>query len=284
MSSESTPKDTCFVTIDGRRIEYSRIEGDERAAPVLVMLHEGLGSVSMWGEFPARVARATGCPVVAYSRFGYGRSAPRAAPFAVEYMHAEATEVLPELLRRLGISQPVLYGHSNGASIAIIHAAVTGGVGGLVLAAPHVFVEEKTTHAIAAAKAAFETTDLPRKLARYHADAEHAFRGWNDIWLHPDFRAWNIEQFLPRISCPVLAIQGRDDEYGTTAHLEAIERKVRGPVDLLLLEDCGHAPHRDRPDAVLDALTRFVGRLGAPGADTPRLGASGDAARRSDDR
>ncbi|OFZ89117.1 MAG: alpha/beta hydrolase [Betaproteobacteria bacterium RBG_16_64_18] len=254
-------KATHLVTVGGRRLEYRRYAGAKPDAPTMVLLHEGLGSVSMWGDFPARAAHAAGCAVVAYSRFGYGHSDARVASYPVEYMHEEAQVVLPELLERLEIAEPILLGHSNGAEIAIIHAGTNERVKGLVVEAPHVFLEDVTFNAIAAAKVAFETTDLPRKLGRHHADAEMAFRGWNDIWLHPDFRRWNIEEYLPRIKCPVLAIQGYDDEYGTMVHLEAIASQVRGPVELLKLAHCGHSPHRDQPQAVLEALTRFVARL-----------------------
>lgn len=169
--------------------------------------------------------------------------------------------MLPEFLECLGIAEPILFGRGNGAEIAIVHAGTSERVKGLVVGAPHVFVEDVTFNAISAAKVAFETTDLPRKLARYHAEAEMAFRGWNDIWLRPDFRQWNIEEYLPRIKCPVLAIQGYDDEYGTIVHIEAIASQVRGPVELVKLERCGHSPHRDQPQAVLEALKRFVARM-----------------------
>ncbi len=254
-------KQSEFAVVRGRRIEYRRFAGTKPHAPTIVFLHEGLGSVSMWGNFPSRVAHATGCEVVAYSRYGYGQSDPRLSAFSVDYMHHEALEVLPEFLERLEISHPVLLGHSNGASIAIIYAGARGALKGLILEAPHVLVEDVCVRAIAAVKATFETTDLPRKLGRHHADSEHAFRGWNDIWLHPDFRKWNIEEYLPRIACPVLAIQGRDDEYGTMAHVEAIKRQIPASVEVLPLDRCGHSPHRDQPEAVLHAVKRFVAGL-----------------------
>jgi pimeloyl-ACP methyl ester carboxylesterase len=250
-----------FVSVGGRRIEYRRFAAARPGAPTIVFLHEGLGSVSMWGRFPSRVAHATGCQVVAYSRFGYGESDRRTSAFTVGYMHHEALDVLPEFLERLRIERPVLLGHSNGASIAIIYAGARRGARALILEAPHVFVEEKCVRAIAAVKTTFESTDLPRRLGRHHADAEHAFRGWNDIWLHPDFLKWNIEEYLPQIDCPVLAIQGRDDEYGTMANAQAIARQVAGPVQVLALDRCGHSPHRDQPDAVLDAVRSFVAAL-----------------------
>jgi pimeloyl-ACP methyl ester carboxylesterase len=250
-------KPSKFAVVRGRRIEYRRFAATRRDAGTMVLLHEGLGSVSMWGAFPSRLAQATGYEVVVYSRFGYGQSDPRLGAFAVDYMHHEALEVLPEFLERLEITAPILLGHSNGASIAIIHAGVRGAEA-LVLEAPHVFVEDVCVEAIAAVKTTFETTDLRRKLGRHHADPEHAFRGWNDIWLHPDFRKWNIEEYLPRIECPALVIQGCDDEYGSMAHAQAIRRQAAGPVQIRALERCGHSPHRDQPEAVLEAVNRFL--------------------------
>ena len=257
----TTLAETSFATVRGHRIEVQRIAGARRGAPTIVFLHEGLGSVSMWRDFPQRVAESTGCPVIVYSRYGYGQSDVPQAPFAVRYMHDESLDALPELLDKLGVEQPILFGHSDGGSISIIHAGAHDRVKALVLEAPHVFVEDISVASIAAAKLAFETTDLPEKLARHHADAEKSFRRWNDIWLHPDFRCWNIEEYLPRVDCPVLVIQGFDDEYGTMAQLESIAMNARGPVELVKLERCGHSPHRDRPEAVLAAVTRFVRTL-----------------------
>jgi pimeloyl-ACP methyl ester carboxylesterase len=250
-----------FVTVASRRIEYERIGIASGPRPTLVLLHEGLGSVSMWRDFPVRLARATGCDAVLASRYGCGRSEPLAAPRTVRYMHDEALIALPELLDELGIERPILVGHSDGGSIALIHAG--GGkraVLGVVTLAAHVLVEDISVASIAAARTAYETTDLRAKLARYHADVDSAFWGWNRIWLHPDFRAWNIEECLPRIACPVLAIQGEDDEYGTMEQMRRIGAQVRD-AELLELEGCGHSPHKDQQDAVLDAITRFVGPL-----------------------
>jgi pimeloyl-ACP methyl ester carboxylesterase len=249
------------VTARGHKLEVLRIAGASADAPVLVFLHEGLGSVSMWRDFPHKAAQATGCPVVAYSRHGYGNSDVFRGARTVRYMHDEALEVLPRVLDELGIQEPVLVGHSDGASIALIHAGAIGKLRGLVALAPHVFVEDLSVNSIAQAKAAFETTDLRERLARHHADPVATFRGWNDIWLHPDFRGWNIEEYLPRITCPVLAVQGFDDEYGTMAQIDAVAKQVSGPVELLRLDRCGHSPHRDQPAAVLEALARFVARL-----------------------
>ena len=259
----SAQSESFFVAVGGRKLEVQRIAGPGGGARTLVFLHEGLGSVAMWRDFPQKAAQAAGCTAVVYSRYGYGRSDVLGEPRGVDYMHAEALEVLPELLARLEVPDPVLVGHSDGGSIALIHAAAHPEVRGLVLMAPHVFVEDLSVKSIAEAKTAFERTDLPQKLARYHADAAKTFWGWNDIWLHPDFRAWNIEEYLPRVRCPVLAIQGFDDEYGTMAQLEAIARQIGGPIELLRLSDCRHSPHRDQPQAVLEAMARFVDRLDA---------------------
>jgi len=257
----SAVQETSFVTVQGHKLEVLRIAGAGAGASTLVFLHEGLGSVAMWRDFPDKAASATGCAAVVYSRYGHGQSEVLRGPRAVDYMHVEALEVLPELLERLGIEDPILVGHSDGASIALIHAAASDGVKGLVVMAPHVFVEDLSVRSIAEAKTAFEGTDLAQKLGRYHADAAKTFRGWNDIWLHPDFRSWNIEEVLPRIVCPVLAIQGFDDEYGTMAQLEAIARQTGGPIELSRLADCRHSPHRDQPAVVLEAMLRFIGRL-----------------------
>jgi pimeloyl-ACP methyl ester carboxylesterase len=249
------------VEIRGRRIEVRTIAGDPAHAP-LVFLHEGLGSVAMWRGFPARVAEVTGCPALVYSRYGYGGSDVLDAPFAVDYMHREAQEVLPELLAQLGIERPILVGHSDGASIALIYAGThPESVRGLAVLAPHVFVEDISVQSIRETKVAFETTDMAGKLARYHVDARRTFYGWNDIWLHPDFRRWNIEEYLPRIRCPVLALQGLDDAYGTMAQIEAIAAQVAGPCELVKLAACGHSAHRDQHDATLEVVARFVARI-----------------------
>ena len=259
---DAAPSHASFVQAGGHRLEVVRIDvGAEEPRPVLVLLHEGLGSVAMWRDFPGRLAHATGCNTIVYSRYGYGASDPLGAPHAVRYMHDEALVVLPELLDRLDVDAPILVGHSDGASIALIHAGAGGRpVRAVVAMAPHVFVEDVSIRSIEAAKAAYATTDLRQRLSRHHADVDSAFRGWNDIWLHPDFLAWNIEEYLPAIDCPVLVIQGEDDEYGTMAQVHAIERAVRD-VDVLMLADCRHSPHRDQPDAVLEAITRFVDRV-----------------------
>ena len=244
--------------IRGHTLEVVRIRGRNSHAPELVLLHEGLGSVSHWKTFPLRVAQATGCGVTFYSRYGSGYSDVLTGPRSVGYMHEEGLEVLPELLQYFQIDNPILIGHSDGASIAIIYAGAKGGVCGLILLAPHVFVEDLSVASIADAKVKFQTTDLPKKLARHHRDATRTFWGWNDIWLHPDFRSWNIEEYLSRIACPVLVIQGLDDQYGTMKQVEAIAGQCGGPVETRVLSDCKHSPQRDQPDATLEAISRFV--------------------------
>jgi len=224
-----------------------------------VFLHEGLGSTSLWKDFPQRVVDATGCCALVYSRYGYGKSDQLTEPRTVDYMHKEALETLPQVLEGLAVRNPILIGHSDGASISIIHAASgCWPVRGLVLMAPHVFVEEITVASIAQAKTAFETTDLADKLRRHHDDPVGAFRGWNDIWLHPDFRAWSIEACLPRIVAPVLLIQGEDDQYGTMAQIEAIERQLGGSAESVVLSRCAHSPHVDQVETTLAAIAGFV--------------------------
>jgi len=247
-----------FYSVCGHRLEVAHIPGDANR-PTLVFLHEGLGSTAMWKDFPASVAAATRCPTVVYSRYGYGRSDPIGEPRSVRYMHDEALETLPALLDELHIHNPILIGHSDGASIALIHAgSAARPVQGLILEAPHVFVEELTVASIAKAKTIYQETNLGGRLGRYHDDADNVFWGWNDIWLHPDFRAWNIEEYLPSMTSPCLIIQGEDDEYGSTAQLDAIAGQSGGPVETLVLSNCKHSPHRDQEAATRQAIVRFV--------------------------
>jgi pimeloyl-ACP methyl ester carboxylesterase len=234
------------------------VEGDD---PPLVFLHEGLGSIGLWRGFDERLAASTGRATLAYSRAGHGWSGSADLPRFADFMHHEALLVLPEVLEvRTPVGRPILVGHSDGASIALIHAA-SHPVSGLVLIAPHVFVEPKGIAAIEATRARFEDTDLRERMTRHHRDPAATFYGWSDIWLDPAFRDWNIEDRLPEIDCPLLLIQGVDDEYGTLAQLDAVESGVDGPVERLILDDCGHSPHLDRPEPVLRAVTRFVAGL-----------------------
>ena len=253
------------LNLDGRRIEYRFVEPAGAAGSDLVMLHEGLGSVSLWREFPEQLAQATGCRTLVYSRHGYGHSSPLDVPRRVDYMHEEALVGLPGILEQLGIRRPVLFGHSDGASIALIHAGSPGSrVAGIIALAPHVKVEELSVRSIAAAKTAYLETDLRERLRRHHADVDSAFWGWNRIWLDPAFRDWNIEGLLPSIRCPILAIQGEDDEYGTMEQIQSIARSAPD-VKLLALAACRHSPHRDQPQAVLAAAHAFVAEV-TPGA------------------
>jgi pimeloyl-ACP methyl ester carboxylesterase len=247
-----------MVEIGDQCLECARI-GTDVAGPQLVFLHEGLGSVAQWRDFPRRVVAATGGSALIYSRIGYGRSQALTQPRSPDYMHTEALVTLPRVLDHFAIAAPILVGHSDGASIALIHAGdAKRAVRATVALAPHVFVEALSITSIAAAGDAYANTDLRHRLARYHRHVDSAFRGWNDIWLAPEFRAWNITPSVSRVECPLLLIQGRDDEYGTLAQLDAIERAAAGRVERLELDHCGHAPHRDRPDATLDAITRFI--------------------------
>jgi len=226
------------------------------AEPALVFLHEGLGSVELWRDFPNRLAERTGRRALIYSRAGHGWSPVPEAPRTPRFMHEEALDVLPGLLAERGIERPVLVGHSDGGSIALIHAAEHP-VSALVLLAPHVFVEDVSVASIEEARVTFETTDLGTRMGRYHQDAERTFRLWNDIWLAPEFRDWNIEDVLPGVSAPTLVIQGEHDQYGTLAQVDAIERGVRGPFTRAVL-DARHAPHLEAPDETLEATVAFL--------------------------
>ena len=250
------------LTLSGHCLEYEWF-GPRQTAPqtTLVMLHEGLGSVGMWGDFPAVLCEAAGLPAFVYSRRGYGRSDSLASDFAVDYMHHEATNVLPAILDAVAIEQAILLGHSDGASIALIYAGGTANHRSLslVLEAPHVFVEDISIAGIEAARTGYQEGRLRTALERYHGtNTDTVFWAWNRIWLDPAFRSWNIEPYLPSVTVPVLVIQGEDDEYGTLAQIDAIERQCSGRVEKAILADCGHSPHRAQRDAVIDAVTRFV--------------------------
>jgi pimeloyl-ACP methyl ester carboxylesterase len=253
----ASPQEVRFLTVNGKRLETRRYPPAGGRATI-VMLHEGLGSVAMWKDFPEQVAEATGCGVLVYSRYGHGKSERLAEKRSVDFMHHEAKVMLPELLRIFQIEQPILLGHSDGASIALIYAGTwPERVRGLILEAPHIFVEELSIRSITAIRKLYESIDLPQKLARYHDYVDETFRGWNDIWLDPLFRYWNIEEYLAAITCPTLVIQGENDEYGTLAQVEAIQRRVP-ETQTLILPRCGHSPHRDQPSLTLDAISQFV--------------------------
>jgi pimeloyl-ACP methyl ester carboxylesterase len=248
------------VALSGGPVEVLTWTGSTALAPI-VLLHEGLGSARLWRSFPSALAVATGRRVVAPSRHGYGRSGPASLPRRPWYMHHEAQDVLPEFLSVLGISSPVLVGHSDGASIALLYAGGSP-AGGVVAIAPHVIVEDRSIAGIEAARSRYLSSDLPERMARHHADAEATFWGWNDIWLSPEFRAWDIRAELAGLSCPVLAVQAADDEYGTLAQLNLLAASVAAPVERLVLDAGGHSPHLSRASAVVEAVSAFVGSLG----------------------
>ncbi len=227
------------------------------------MLHEGLGCVALWRDFPQKLTEATGLGVFAFSRAGYGASDPAPLPRPLDYMTREARETLPPLFDAIGLKRGVLLGHSDGASIAAIYAGSVEDfrVRGLVLIAPHVFTEESGLASIAAARVAYETGDLRARLAKYHRNVEVAFRGWNDAWLDPGFKSWNIADAVDYWRVPALVLQGDADPYGTLAQVREIETRSYAPVDVEILEGCGHAPHLERADATLAAVADFCARL-----------------------
>jgi pimeloyl-ACP methyl ester carboxylesterase len=248
------------------RIEHQWIGRDRSDAPLIVFLHEGLGSLSMWKDFPQRLCNAAKCRGLVYSRPGYGRSTPRAAQEAwgLDFMHRQAHEVLPALLKALGIDTlarpPWLFGHSDGGSIALLYAArFPQQIAGAIVVAPHILVEDLSVTSIEMAKVAYLDTDLRARLARYHDDPDSAFWGWNSVWLHPPFREWSIEEEVASIVCPLLAVQGLDDEYGTLEQVHGIARRAP-QAELLELSHCGHSPHRDQPERLIAAATAFIRR------------------------
>jgi pimeloyl-ACP methyl ester carboxylesterase len=258
-----TPGPPSTVEVLGRRLEYRWIGPRPGETPTIVFLHEGLGCVTMWRDFPDRLASAAGCGALVYSRRGYGGSDAAPGPWPVRFMHDEALEVLPTLLARFRLENVVLFGHSDGASIGVIFAGTRPGlVSALILEAPHVFVEPICTDRIARISREYETTRLKERLARHHgANTDSMFRSWTDVWLRPEFRLWNIEEFLPAIEHPVLVVQGEDDEYGTLRQVDSILGEVEGPAESLVLPRCGHSPHSDRSTEVLETAAGFLRRV-----------------------
>jgi pimeloyl-ACP methyl ester carboxylesterase len=264
------------LEIDGVRLECRWIGPPADSAPTIVMLHEGLGCLALWRDFPDRLAEATGCGVFVYSRLGYGASDPVPLPRPLTYMEDEVHQVLPKLLDAIGFRRGVLLGHSDGASIAAVYAGSIEDhrVRGLVLYAPHFFVEDISVESIAAAKKAYDGSDLKQRLAKYHGDnVECAFRGWNDAWLAPGFREWNILDCLDHIRVPILIMQGANDEYGTLEQLRAAEQEATCPVEAIVLADCGHAPQSDQPERTIKETARFIGHLMQDHAEAGRFGA-----------
>ncbi|WP_142847702.1 alpha/beta fold hydrolase [Telmatospirillum sp. J64-1] len=248
--------------VDGKKLEYRMIGPAPALAPTLVFLHEGLGCAAMWRDFPDRLSRATGCGALVYSRAGYGNSDPADLPRPKTYHDDEALRVLPQVLKHAGVKRAVLIGHSDGATIALIHAAAAPGdcqVVGVVAEAPHVFNEEICLSAIRRAVRDWQDGDLRQKLERWHgANAECAFHGWSDTWQRPEFWTWNVEHYLPDITCPVFVIQGEEDFYGSDRQVEAIARQVSGPCETLILPYCGHTPHHEHAGPILETMARFV--------------------------
>ena len=249
-----------FLRIGESDLEYRTIGPQPADAPTIVMLHEGLGSAALWGDFPDRLQAATGAGVFAYSRAGYGASSPVKLPRPLDYMHIEAQDVLPKLLDAIGFRHGVLVGHSDGASIAAIYAGSRQDhrVQGIALIAPHFIVEDISVKSIAGIKQAYETTDLRIKLARWHKDVDNAFYGWNGAWLDPKFRHWDISEYLAYIRVPVAVVQGVDDHYGTMRQVEIAREECYCPVDVTVIPGAGHSPHREAPEATLDAVSDFV--------------------------
>lgn len=249
------------IVVAGQRLECAWHGPAPADAPTLVFLHEGLGCVSLWRDFPARLAAATGCGALVYSRLGYGRSGPCVLPRPLRYMHDEALTVLPQLLDAARIEECILVGHSDGGSIAIVYAGGTEAapLRGVITEAAHAFCEERTVHSIRQADEHFRRGDLRERLWKYHGEnTDCAFRGWCDAWLHPDFMHWNLEEYLPGIRVPLLVLQGEDDEYGTAAQAETIVRRAGGGAEWIMLPECRHTPHREQEAATFQAMKSFI--------------------------
>ncbi|MBL4807809.1 MAG: alpha/beta hydrolase [Rhodobacteraceae bacterium] len=248
---------------DGKTLEYQCYGPSPDSAITIVLLHEGLGCVALWRDFPAKLAQATGCGVLVYARAGYGQSDLADLPRPLDYMSREAAEILPQVLDQIGVQRCILLGHSDGASIAALYAGSVADyrVRGQVLIAPHFFTEPMGLAEIAKAKLAYENTDLRKRMGKYHRDPDNTFCGWNDSWLHPDFVSWNIADVIDHFRIPTLTIQGRQDPYGTLAQITEIEDRSYAPVETLMLDNCGHAPFLDHPDIVTQRIAAFVSRL-----------------------
>ncbi len=251
------------ITVNRHRLECCAWGGRPSERPTVVLLHEGLGSVGTWRSFPEKLAAQTGWCVFAYSRAGYGNSDPVELPRPLDYLQREAIDVLPAVLDAIGFTRGVVLGHSDGASIATIHAGSVADsrIRGVGLMTPHFFTEPVGLAAIADAKVQYDEGDLRDRLARYHANVDNAFRGWNDAWLDPGFKSWNIEDFIGRIQSPILAIQGRNDRYGTLTQIETLANGVHVPLDIEILDNCRHYPHIEEPDRTLAAVGGFLSRL-----------------------
>jgi pimeloyl-ACP methyl ester carboxylesterase len=255
--------DQGFLELRDLRLEYRMAGPRPHDAPTLILLHEGLGSAAMWGDFPEKLSAATGCGVFAWSRVGYGNSSPAKLPRALDFMHVEAEEILPRLLDAIGFRQGLLIGHSDGASIAAIYGGSVQDhrVRGLVLMAPHFIVEDVTIASIREIRQAFDTTDVRPRFQRWHADANATVRGWTDVWMKNDFKSWDISDVLAYIRVPILIIQGEHDHYGTERQIEIAREECTCPVDVLLIPSIQHVPHREAPETTLAAIAGFCQRL-----------------------
>ena len=259
----ATLSDQGFLEFDGLRLEYRMAGPRPHQAPTLLLLHEGLGSAGMWGDFLEKLSAATGCGVFAWSRVGYGHSSPAKLPRTLDFMHVEAERILPRLLDSVGFRQGLLIGHSDGASVAAIYGGSVQDhrVRGLVLMAPHFIVEDVTTRSIAEIRNAYDATDLRQRFQRWHADADATVRGWTDVWLTGDVTAWDLTEELAYIRVPVLIIQGVDDHYGTVRQIEIAQEECYCPVDVLLMPGVKHVPHREGTEQTLKAIVDFSARL-----------------------
>ena len=254
---------TNFLTLGSKKIEIQWHRKNETRLPTLIFLHEGLGCATMWKDFPAKVSQNTGCPSLVFSRFGYGNSDPCPLPWKINFMHKQALHILPEIIKQAQIKNYLLIGHSDGGSIAIIFAGspCARGLKGMITQSAHVFCEQITVDCIRQAKINYEQHHLKQGLEKYHgSNTENAFRGWNDVWLHPKFINWNIEKYLNRIRVPLLAIQGHDDQYGTIKQIQSIKSHVP-LVKTCIIDDCRHSPHLEQPEHVLDIMTHFIQQL-----------------------
>jgi len=254
---------TDFLKLNSKRIEIQWHGKGEKNRPTLIFLHEGLGCTRMWKDFPEKLSQKTGCPALIYSRFGYGSSDPCPLPWKINFMHNQALRILPDLIKKTGIKTYILVGHSDGGSIGIIFSGnpYIKGLKGLITQAAHVFCEQKTVDCIQQAKINYEHKDLKQRLEKYHGkNTDNAFRGWNDIWLAPSFINWNIEKYLNRINIPMLAIQGKEDQYGTIKQIESIKSLVKN-VKTYMIDDCNHSPHLEQQEIVLNIMTRFIHQI-----------------------
>jgi pimeloyl-ACP methyl ester carboxylesterase len=252
------------MKVNGVALEYACYGPSPKQAPTIVMLHEGLGCVALWRDFPKRVAQRTGMGVFVWSRQGYGQSDPADLPRPLDFMTREALDVLPHVLDQIGFRRGILFGHSDGATIAAIYAGSVSDhrVRGLMLMAPHFFTEPAGLAAIEQAHHDFDTGTMKARMGKYHRDPEATFRGWNDAWLAAGFKDWNVAEVIDYLRVPVLAIQGAQDQYGTLAQIHEIEARIYSPLEIEILDDCRHAPHFEQTKQTLDAVVEFTDRLG----------------------